>query len=64
MNPEIISSGRNILNKCISEINKKNYSNSNFLTFICEVHSKVNIYSHPYITDKMKLKENIIKIEL
>ena len=52
MNSEIIASGRNILNKCISEINKKNYSNSNFLTFICAVHSKVNYYSESYISDK------------
>ena len=61
MNPEIISSGRNILNKCISEINKKNYSNSNFLTFMCAVHSKVNIYSQSYITDKNETKRKYYK---
>ena len=52
MNQQISEKSASILNKCKSEINKGNNSNTLFLTFLLGIHNKINTYSHSYISDK------------
>ena len=64
MNTEISNCAKNILNRCVSEIQNKNYSNSIFYTFIVAVHDKINRYSESYITDKNEKMRNFYKTKI
>jgi len=60
MNKEISSSVKNILFRCVNEIQNKNYSNSIFYTSIVAVHVQINRYSESYITDKYEKKQKFL----
>ena len=51
MNEELTKSAKNILTKNVTEIQKNNYSNTLFYTFIMAVHDKINRYANSFITD-------------
>ena len=53
MNSNIEKVAKDILNKSVEQIQKKNYSNSLlFLNFILAIHDKVNQYCNSYISDE------------
>ena len=65
MNTQITNTAKDILNRCVGDIQKKNFKNSTFLIFISAVHDKVYCNSESYISDsneKMRkyYKEKII----
>ena len=64
MNSEITNCAKSILNKCLIEIQKKNYSNSIFLTFLSAVHDKVHRYSESYISDKSEDMRTFYKTKI
>jgi hypothetical protein len=51
MNREISNTAKNILNNCVTELNKKGEHNSIFLTFLVAVHDKVHCNAQSYISD-------------
>ena len=51
MNREIGNTARNILNNCVSELNKLGEHGSTFLTFLVAVHDKVYCNAQSYISD-------------
>ena len=64
MNPDIANSAKNILNRCVNEIQNKNNSKSIFLTFIVAIHDKINRYSESYISDKNEKMRNFYKTKI
>ena len=64
MNGEISNSAKLILNKCVTEIQNKNNTNSIFLTFIIAIHDKINRYSESYISDKNEKMRNFYKTKI
>ena len=62
MNPQIEKSAKDILNRCVEQIQKKKYSSSLlFLNFILAIHDKINQYSNSYITDENKEMRKLYK---
>ena len=64
MNSEITNCAKNVLNKCVLEIQKKNNTNSIFLTFLSAVHDKVYRYSESYISDKSEDMRKFYKTKI
>ena len=62
MNAQIEKSAKDILNRCVEQIQKKNYSSSLlFLNFILAIHDKINQYSNSYISDENKEMRKLYK---
>ena len=64
MNREITDYAKNILNKSVSELQNKNYSNLVFFKFITAVHDKINRYSESYISDTNEKMRNFYKTKI
>ena len=62
MNAQIEKSAKDILNRCVEQIQKRNYSSSLlFLNFILAIHDKINQYSNSYISDENKEMRKLYK---
>ena len=64
MNEELTKSAKNILTNSVTEIQKNNFSNTLFYTFIMAVHDKINRYSNSYITDENERMRNFYKSKI
>ena len=64
MNEELTKSAKNILTKSVTQIQKNNYSNTLFYTFIMAVHDKINRYSNSFITDTNERMRNFYKSKI
>ena len=61
MNSEIANYAKLILNKCVSELQSKNYQKTCFLNFILAVHDKIYCNAESYISDSNEEKRNYYK---
>jgi hypothetical protein len=64
MNSEIANYAKSILNKCVSELQNKNYQKSTFLNFILAVHDKVYCNAESYISDSNEKMRNYYKSKI
>jgi hypothetical protein len=66
MNPQIEMTAKEILNRSLEQIAKKNNNDnpSLFLNFILAVHDKVNQYCNSYITDESKDMRRLYKAKI
>jgi hypothetical protein len=64
MNSEIVNYAKDILNKCVSELQSKTYQKSTFLNFILAVHDKVYCNAESYISDSNEKMRNYYKSKI